>query len=533
MKTVLPLFFLGLMILASTARADQREFSIDLWDWTAPCRDLATFKVWAKDMKSIGVTRIEFSAPWNVMEPTPGAYDISFVTDRLAVAKTLGMGLRIRINSYFGAVPGWYKGDMWQGPGGASPQGTPTPVSMTDPRFWDHYGQLCAKIAAACHGEDVYLNCFTGVHAELKWADWWSYDPSTLALWRKTIAQRPAWLIDLVGEAALPDVPPVPAETDGMPDLSPVSIAWIGFREWVWRETLRKFNDTVRAGDPNARTSAPLGESFRRGSAQMSNLDYYGLSRGADQICHSYDFFWHTKDDAWMAAAAVASFQGITGIDNVAFEFDGPALIQNLGYDQAHQMRIADAALSQGAGLKAANYSYDRKLPSQWPVLVEFGKRIATTQPAVKSPKSETILLFVSKWANYCYREKTEWLHDAQFGAWEMLREHGLPVRFICEDNLKEDLSGYRGLYVAFSPAAAIPSKPRAALAALESKLPSIVELSEIPASPTARSVVPKLATIGRSVTIEYPLAYHWLRDDRAASENLLNQLLQSTWNKP
>src|SRR6185437_10459165 len=164
-----------------------------------------------------------------------------------------------------------------------------------------------------------------------------------------------------------------------------------------WRETLRKFNEAVRAGDPQAKTSAPLGESFRRGSAQMSNLDYFGLSRGAQQICHSYDFFWHPKDGDWMAAAAVASFQGITGIDNVAFEFDGPALIQSLGYTQAHELRIADAVLAQGAGLKAANYSYDTKLPSQWPVLVEFGKHIAATQPYVKPPKDKTILLFVSK----------------------------------------------------------------------------------------------------------------------------------------
>ena len=222
------------------------------------------------------------------------------------------------------------------------------PVSMTDPRFWAHYGPLCAKIAAACKGEDVYLNCFCGVHAELKWADWWSYDPSTLALWRKTIRQRPAWLSDLVGDAALPDVPPVPPETHGTPDLSPVSIAWIGFREWVWRETLRKFNEAVRAGDPQAKTSAPLGESFRRGRRRCRIWITYGLSRGAQQICHSYDFFWHPKDGDWMAAAAVASFQGITGIDNVAFEFDGPALIQTLGYTEAHELRIADAVLAQG-----------------------------------------------------------------------------------------------------------------------------------------------------------------------------------------
>ena len=125
------------------------------------------------------------------------------------------MGLRVRINSYFGgATPAWYEGDRWKDIHGKDPQGTPLPVSMTDPRFWPHYGTLCSKIAAACRGEDVYLNCFSGVHAELKWADWWSYDPSTLALWRKTIKDRPQWLRDL-------DDPVAGLQAVGAPNVTP------------------------------------------------------------------------------------------------------------------------------------------------------------------------------------------------------------------------------------------------------------------------------------------------------------------------
>jgi hypothetical protein len=313
------------------------------------------------------------------------------------------------------------------------------------------------------------------VHAELKWSDWWSYDPSTLKLWRATIKNRPQWLKDLVGDAPLPELPPVPAETDGKPDTSPASIAWIGFREEVYRDALRKFNAAIHAGDSHAKTSAPLGESFRRGSATMSNLDYWGLSRGASQVVHSYDFFWHTKDEPWMAAAAVASFKGITGIANIVFEFDGPGLIQNLGYDEAKQIAIAKSVLAQGASIKAANYSGDAKLPSQWPVLVEFGKlvRAAGDAPAPQ-PRDKTVLLFVSKWANYCYREKTEWLHERQFGAWHELVSKGENARIICEDNLGEDLSGYHALAIAFSPRECIPTKPRAALEALERRLPAM-----------------------------------------------------------
>src|SRR5690606_8667200 len=115
----------------------------------------------------------------------------------------------------------------------------------------------------------------------------------TLAAWRKATAERPAWLADVAGDAPLPDVPPVPPRTNGTPDNTPATKAWIAFREDVWRRSQRRFHAAIRAGDPDARTSAPLGEAYRRQAADFSNLDYHGLSRGADQVVHSYDFYWH------------------------------------------------------------------------------------------------------------------------------------------------------------------------------------------------------------------------------------------------
>ena len=508
-------------LAAPSPGASGREFSIDLWDWTAPCRDLATFKTWAADMKSIGVTRIEISAPWNLLEPRPGSYDLSFITDRLAVARAHGMGMRIRINSFYhGATPGWYVdevgGDRWQDIQGNPPQGTPWPVSFTDERFWRHFGPLCTRIAAAVKGQDCYLNPFIGVHAELKWSDWWSYAPSTLAAWRRAVGDRPHWLSDVAGDAPLPDKPPVPPPTTGTPDASPVSRGWIAFREQAWRDAIARFTTFARAGDPDAKLSTPLGESFRRQSAAMSNLDYFGLaggglSRGPSQIVHSYDFFWHPKDDPWHAAAAVAAFRGITGIEDIAFEFDGPNLIEQLGYDRERLIRIAEAAIGQGASLKAANYSYFN-LPSSYPLLVDLGGLAASAARFEPAPREKTVLLFLSKWANYCYRERTEWLHDAQFGAWRMLTQRGLAVRIICEDNLDEDLSTYRGLYVAFSPPQLLPTSRRAQLESLQERLASIVELTDIPPTPPTREAG--------------TLAYRWLQGDRAAADAELTRLL-------
>jgi hypothetical protein len=346
-----------------------------------------------------------------------------------------------------------------------------------------------------------------------------------LTAWRRAVKERPAWLRDVAGDAELPDKPPIPPPTDGTPDDSPVSRAWIAFREQIWRDAMARFTNAVRAGDPHAKISAPLGESFRRQSAAMSNLDYWGLSRGADQIVHSYDFSWHERWNADHAGAAVAAFRGITCVDNIVFEFDGPNLANNLGYDVGAQIQIARAALAQGAGLKAANYSGDARLPSTYPLLARFAALATSETSEPVEPPERTVLLFFSKWANYCYREPTEWLHDAQFGAWFMLRSRGLAVRIICEDNLGEDFSHYRGLYAAFSPPEFLPDGAHDNLRALLEKIPSVVELSEAPdhAPPATQPAGRPVLVADRWITLNYPLAYHWYRGGRAACENLLD----------
>ena len=170
-------------------------------------------------------------------------------------------------------------------------------------------------------------------------------------------------------------------------------------------------------------------------------------------------------------------------------------------------------------------------------MLVEFSKRIATTQPIAEPPPPEqTILLFVSKWANYCYREKTEWLHDAQFGAWRMLTSRGLPVRFICEDNFDENLSRYRGLYVAFSPPELMPQTAQAKLSLLEQQVPSIIELGAAPPRPpTVEPTDIFVKRAGpRAHMLDLPLAYFWLRgSSRVLDDDLLNRAMADTWGAP
>lgn len=456
-----------------------RECAFDLWDWTAPCRNISMFYEWVHDLHQLGFNVVEISAPWNLLEPQPGKYDLSFIEQRLEAVKRLGMELRVRINSYYaGATPSWLRCDYWCNYTGQVATRIP---SVLDNHFWQRFAPLCTAIACRFQREPVQFSPFIGVQGELKWSDWWTYDPSALAMWRRSIASpRPAWLRRVVGDAPLPEHPPLPPPTRGTPDLIAAHRAFIAFREQSWRNAVTMFVKAVRSGNPKARISVPLGEGYRRASAQMSNTDYYGLSRDADHIVHSYDFFWHTGQSPWYAAASVAAFQGITGLP-VSFEIDGPILQEKLGYSDAQLLHITRAALAEGAYLKIANYSYSSQLPSRHPLIREAVKLAIEASPIRQSSPKHTVLLFVSKWTNYCYREETEWLHDAQFGAWHMLTQHGYAIRFICEDNLTENLQAYRGIYIAFSPLETMPKEDQKRLKDWTARLPSIVEVLEVP----------------------------------------------------
>ena len=471
------------------ASANDGEMSFDIWDWTEPCRNIELFDTWVADLAALDFTRVEISVPWRILEPAPGRIELEWLEDRLAVCKRYDLGMRLRINSYYaGATPDWYEGAFWQAEQGET--GHQKVPSIADARFWAHYASLCTAIAAHCRGEDVQYNAFIGIHAELKWADWWHYDDATLAVWRDAVATRPDWLRDVVdNDIVLPVRPPIPPATHGLPDTSSVSRAVIAFREQIWREAVRRFTDAIRAGDPDAVISAPLGESYRIGSAQMGNLDYWGLTCGANHVVHSYDFFQHGADGAWEASASVDAFRGITGLP-VCFEYDGEQSTLGLGHSMPHLLALGRYAARAGAGLKVANYSYYKELPSEKPVLEALVAQWRAPMPRASfvphhaNNREQTALLFFSKWTNYSYREPEGqhgfgWVHGAQFGVYKLFQDLGIPTRIICEDNLDEDLSGYRALVMALSPPALMPQSAQKKLARLT--LPRIADYEDIP----------------------------------------------------
>src|SRR5688572_4020179 len=107
-----------------------------------------------------------------------------------------------------------------------------------------------------------------------------------------------------------------------------------------------------------------------------------------------------------VAAASVAAFQGITQLP-VEFEFDGPALTENLKYTEPQLVSLAEAVVAQGAGIKLANFSYGLRMPSEWPVVRKYAERVGSAKPPLDGARGrraaeareKTILLFHSKWA--------------------------------------------------------------------------------------------------------------------------------------
>ncbi len=469
--------------LAQGQDVSHREFSLTLWNWDPSCAKLKEFRRWAKDFKSVGGTEIYISAAWNRLEPEPDDYHFGFIARRLAVADKLGLKLGVRINSYWGgATPQWLKVDKWEHASGKVAQGGIP--SINDPRFWRAFSPFCTHLARHFRGQGVDWCAFIGSQAENKYGNWCTFDPASLRLWRKSIRARPrpGWLVRIVGNAPLPQTPPIPDETHGTPDRSPADLAFIAFRQENWRVALRRFNAAIRAGDSKAHIVVQLGESYRSGSAQMSNLDYYGMSRGADKILQSYDFWWHAHQRIWEMQADLAAFQGIT-LKPVAIEFDSPGGMASVGYTPTFLSAMGKAAVREGCGIEECNAGGFKTLPSGYSYMKAWGQMCdeAGRAQAIRPDAKSTILLYVSKWANYCYREPTEWLNRAQFGAWRMLTHDGFHVRMICGDNLKESLANYRGLYVAFSPPQLVPSATRRRLLKLESVIPTIVEVANIP----------------------------------------------------
>lgn len=436
---------LAVLISSSVCAAVPVQYSFTLWNWDTNYRDIAAFRRTVDACAVHGFTLIELGAAWEDCEKQEGQFDFSIVDERVAYVTSKGLGLRLRPNLY--DWPAWYTPELFtDAKGVAFPHCGGYPSVFNAENRKRQY-RLSGELAKHCAGHGYTYSPGFSVHMEVKFADWISYEPSARAAFRAWLAGRygtvealnAAWKTALASFQEIE--PPVPADTAGSPSLDEQSNDWIRFREFALADWVAGFAAEVRLNDPSARISVPLGESYRRESARMANLGYWAYSRPADEVVHSYDFFWHGKNGLENSMASVAAFIGITQRPSI-LEVDGPTLLDQFGYTPADLVRVARFALEAGAaGIQVSNWGGIDV--TQWPFLSEVGAlvRERRAQGDWELPMPCPTLYYVSKWQNYVYREPSEWVHDRQFGYWLTLHRAGIPARIVTDENLlKEDL---------------------------------------------------------------------------------------------
>ncbi len=437
------------------------DYSFTIWDLDTAYRDFGFFQRQVDACVEHGFTILELGAGWPDCEPEPGVFDFSMVEKRAAYAREKGLRLRLRLNMR--DWPAWFEPDLYTMPNGekfAHHGGFPSVFSA---RNREHQLRFAAALARhfAGHGH-MYTPGFS-VHMEVKFGDWNSYEPAAREVFRRWLAGRygdidalnDAWGTDWAAFSLID--PPVPGPTNGAPSLDEAEIDWIRFREAALAEWVAAFAGTIRSADPSARISVPLGESFRAGSARMSNHGYWVFTRHADEVVHSYDFFRHGPDGLRHVAAATATMTGITR-KPVVFEIDGPYQLEHHGYTQENYVEAARLALDAGvAGVQVTNWgSVDI---SEKPFLNEIGRLVRENEPIDRGEPA--VIYYLSKWQHYCYREKTEWVYDRQFALWFKLRDAGVRTRIVTDENLLNEMFDAELMLLPFASVLDAPVRER------------------------------------------------------------------------
>ena len=455
---------LVLSVFAATGAQTPYQYSFTLWNWERGYTDFEFFQHQVDACKQHGFTLIELGAGWADCERPDDAYDFSMVDERIAYVKGAGLDLRLRVN--VAHWPKHYDGlELYHRPDGAVWEGKIPSLSNAQVRTAQlrFVGALAEHLAGRGY---TYTPGFS-VHMEVKFADWNNYEPSARKAFQDWLAGRygsvdalnAAWGAEYSHFGGVD--PPLPSPTQGEPALTHAEADWIRFREWVLADWVTAFAATVRAADPSARISVPLGESFRRESAAFANLDYWGYSRSADEVVHSYDFFWHGPQGLDNVPVAVATMTGITQRP-VVFEIDGAYVIEKYGYTAADFQRAGELALEAGAaGVQVTNWGSTDIADQPW--LSALGGRVRALREKGPwaEPPAPRVLYYVSKWQNYAFREGDEWVHERQFALWRRLVEAGIPTRIVTDENLLHEDLRAPAMAVPFATAIDAPVRDR------------------------------------------------------------------------
>ncbi|GMV92742.1 MAG: hypothetical protein AMXMBFR82_25200 [Candidatus Hydrogenedentota bacterium] len=462
MRIVLALIMLAVPFLAASADAPC-QYAFTLWNWEKGYRDLVFFRNQIDACVDAGFNVIELGAGWPDCEPEPGRFDFSMVDERVSYVREKGLDIRLRVDvSHW---PDWFEPELFQNPDGTVFIPERGYLSVFSHRNREHQLRFVSALASHFANRGFTYTPGFSVHMEVKFAAWNSYEPAAKSAFRDWLVGRYESIEDLnrtwrtgFGHFDAID-PPVPGATSGEPDLSPAVRDWILFREQALRNWVEGFAHTVRTSDASAKISVPLGESYRRESAAFANLDYWGYSRAADEVVHSYDFFWHGPGGKAQVQTAVETMTGITQLP-VVLEIDGPYAIEHFGYTTDDYEDVGRLArLAGAAGIQVTNWGSTDVRTQDWMTrLRESLRNLDVDDGSVAQPE---VLYYVSKWQNYAHREADEWLYGRQFGLLGALRAAGISTRVVTDENILTEPLTADALFIPYAPLIDAPVRDR------------------------------------------------------------------------
>lgn len=430
--------FLFLIVGALPGVAGDTQYAFTLWNWEHGYRDMPFFRGQVDACADAGFTLIELGAGWPDCEPEPGVFDFSMIDERVDYIH--GKGLKIRLRVDVSHWPDWFEPELFRNPDGTvflPERGYPSVFSDENRT---HQYRFAGELARHFANRGITFTPGFSVHMEVKFAAWNSYEAPARSAFRRWLQGHygnigelnRAWGTAFDHFGAIE--PPLPEPTSGEPDLSPDVRDWIVFREQALRDWVEGFAHIVRTNDPSARISVPLGESYRREAAAFANLDYWGYSRAADEVVHSYDFFWHGPAGKAHVQTAIAVMKGITQRP-VVLEIDGPYASEHFGYTTEDYESIGQMARAAGAsGIQVTNWGSVDVRTQDW--MRRLGTHLRETVFSADTQTSFPVFYYVSKWLNYSFRESDEWLYDRQFGLMASLRAAGISARVVTDETL-------------------------------------------------------------------------------------------------
>ncbi len=412
--------------------------------WSATAHDFDAFTTRVGQCREAGFDTIDLTVAWKQIEPRRGQFDFTEIERRVEHIRSQGMRVRLRLNvSYSHAWPDWYPAVLMTGPGGATPTDVLSPFSPNAAECWS-----AAAEALAMHFRDR-VDCYMpgfGMHVEIKYGDWISFEKPALQSFRVWLQTRYGDVKSLntawnSGWPSFNEVqPPVPPR--GLTDAPQSVIDFIGFREdqlaYVTEQFIGDSGGYRGSGDVQLGESSP---GVARCAPPYQRIE----SRGRDR--HST-----LLRDPGCPSTSIRARRTFSGSIKrvVVLSSTGPSLPAATEHGCPSPAIPGACWMRSAASIQQYCDSDPRDRLVRSIAGMVSGCSIA--------PQEADSLFYVSKWTFYCLTDDDS-AHERVFGLYRKLLADGEKLRIITDENLSEPgLGGYRKLYVGWSPVMSRPA---------------------------------------------------------------------------